>query len=316
MPAMTRRAVLGGTLGVGAAVLTAVVTSRGPAMADLASRCRFGAWSATGAGLVADHLALEELVQARLPVFSWFQRGGWDQDAAARIASIDPADPYDSLVAWEAWDLRFDEVLSGARDDFFRTYAAAAGSYPGRVVVRLFHEPNGDWYPWSLASGSGMVATAHQWQQAWQRIVAMVRERVDNVEFMFCPSSEDVGGTPMEEYWPGPEWVDVIGVDGYNWGWHPDGSPWLTAEQVIEPMYRRLTALHPTAEFTVGEIGCAAHTNKAQWHEHLFTSQEFPRLTQVAFFHEAKEHDWRLDSDQATLDVVRRHLARAPWWPR
>jgi hypothetical protein len=31
----------------------------------------------------------------------------------------------------------------------------------------------------------------------------------------------------------------------------------------------------------------------------------------VALFHEDKEHDWRLDSDPATLGVTRRALADA-----
>jgi mannan endo-1,4-beta-mannosidase len=310
---VTRRTLLLGGLGVaGAAMVAAAVAGRSPDTADLATRCRFGAWSDTSSRLVPDHRALEALVGVRLPVFSWFQRGGWDRLAADAIGRIDPTDPYDCLVAWEAWDLQFDDVLSGARDDFFRTYFDAARTYPGRVVIRLFHEPNGNWYPWGLAHGSAAVRTPEQWRYAWQRIVGLGRERADKVEFMFCANSQDVGGVPAEEYWPGAEWVDVIGVDGYNWGWSVDGSPWTTAEQVIEPMYQRLTALHPTAEFMVGEIGCVEHDNKARWHEGLFTSQKFPRLTQLAFFHEAKEHNWRLDSDDATLEVVQTHLARAP----
>jgi len=297
---------------VAAAALAAVLVDRRPDTTDLVTRCQFGAWSKRGTDVVQDHLDLEARLGVRLPVFSWFQRGGWDGDTAGRIAALAPEDPDDCLVAWEAWDLPFADVLSGARDDFFHAWCAGAAGYPGRVIVRLFHEPNGNWYPWAVASGSGAVTSPEQWRHAWQRVVGIARGTEANVEFLFCPNSADVGGIPAEEYWPGAEWVDLIGVDGYNWGWHADGSPYTTAEQVIGPMYDRLTALHRTAEFMVGEIGCAAHENKSSWYEGLFTSPKFPRLTQVAFFDEAKEQDWRLDSDGATLDVVRRQLARAP----
>jgi beta-mannanase len=157
------------------------------------------------------------------------------------------------------------------------------------------------------------VTDPEQWQEAWRRVVGIARgQGATNVAFVFCTNTNDVGGVPAEAYWPGAEWVDVVGVDGYNWGWDAAGRPQVTAEQVIGPMYRRLTALHPTAEFVVGEIGCAAGPGKAAWHEALYRSRRFPRLTRVAYFHEAKEQDWRLDSDEATLRVHRRYLARAP----
>jgi beta-mannanase len=171
---------------------------------------------------------------------------------------------------------------------------------------------NGDWYPWAVASKDRLVASVDQWRQAWRHVVDIARSRkATNVRFMFCPNTNDVGEYPAERYWPGPEYVDVIGVDGYNWGWNADGSPFTTAEQLIAPMYSLLTGLHPAAEFMVGEIGCAAHENKADWHVALFASKRFPRLSTIAFFHEKKEHDWRLNSDPRTLTVVRENV-RAP----
>jgi beta-mannanase len=130
-----------------------------------------------------------------------------------------------------------------------------------------------------------------------------------NVFFMFCPNHIDIGRYSAEDYWPGRDWVDVIGVDGYNQKWTADGKPQHRAEDIIAPMYRRLTALHPTAEFMVGEIGSAAHPNKSVWQEALYTSTRFPRLTQIAFFHERKSEDWRLDSDPDTLRINRQYLA-------
>ncbi len=286
----------------------------GDGLPELVTRCRFGAWSSTGGTPAEDHRALEARLGAPLPLESWFHAAhDWNAGTAGGIAALDPSDPYDGTVCLELWDTRLADVAAGARDDFFRRWFDGAGTYPGRVLVRLVHEANGDWYPWSVAHGGDAATSTRQWQDAWRQIVGIARgQEASDVAFAFCANTEDVGGVPAEACWPGAEWVDVVGVDGYDRGWDAAGRPQVTAEQVVEPMYRRLTALHPTAEFVVGEIGCAAGPGKAAWHEALYRSRRFPRLTRVAFFSEDEEQDWRLDSDGASLRVHRRYLARAP----
>lgn len=281
---------------------------------ELVTRCRFGAWASTGGTPAADSRALRARLGVRLPVVSWFSAlHDWDAATAGAIAALDPADPPDCLVCLEPWDTRLADVAAGVHDDLLRRWCDGARRYPGRVLVRLMHEANGNWYPWSVAHRGDAVTDPGQWQEAWRRVVGIAREQgPPDLAFVFCANADDVGGVPAEAYWPGAGWVDVLGVDGYNWGWDAAGRPLATAEQVIAPMYRRLTALHPTAEVLVGETGCAAGPGKAAWHEALYRSRRFPRLTRVAFFSEAKERDWRLDSDDATLRVHRRHLPRAP----
>ncbi len=309
---LTRRNVLAAGLASvavtgGAAIY---IHSRGEG-AILARRCRFGAYSSTGGDLIRDHRSLEELVGALLPVFSWFKDwgSGWDAELAGAMAG--GGHPYDCLMAWEAWDVAFDDILSGQRDAFLAGFFDGARAYPGRVIIRLFHEMNGDWYPWAVVHDGAAVADVGQFQQAWRHIVDVARDRgANNVQFMFCVNNEDVGSVPMEKYWPGVDYVDIVGVDGYNWGWTREGQPEQSAEDIIDPMYRRLTALHPDAEFMVGELGCAPHVNKSRWFEDLYRSSRFPRLTAIAFFNESKERDWRLNSDAATLQVNRRYLSQ------
>lgn len=302
---------MAGLAGVG---LIAPLGRGGP---PLASRCRFGAWSAAGGPVVADHRQLEEAVGLPLPVFSWFKDwgGGWDRTADQVSRAGVPVEGV-NMMAWEAWGVSFAEILGGARDGFLDLFFDGASRAPGRVVLRLFHEMNGEWYPWSLAHPDRLVASPAEWIDAWRHVVERARLRgATNVEFMFCANTEDVGAVPVERYWPGSEWVDLVGVDGYNWGWHTDGAPFRTAEDIIAPMYDRLTALHPTAEVTVGEIACAPHPGQARWYADLLATDRFPRLTQVAFFDERKERDWRLTSDPATLATLRRGLAQAPVRP-
>jgi hypothetical protein len=295
----------------GPALPSIVPTSKRPTTGPIAQRVRFGAWARQGHGLVDDHVRLEGLLYTKLPVFSWFQSfGAWDTGTADRIAAIRPDQPYDSMLCWEAFGVPFENINRGLLDRYFSDYFVAAKRYPGRVIIRLFHESNGNWYPWAAASRNATVDGPNDWKLAWRRIVGMARRvQAGNVFFMFCPNHIDIGKYRAEDYWPGREWVDVIGVDGYNQEWTSRGKPRHAAEQIIAPMYHRLTKLHPTAEFMVGEIGCAPHKNKAFWHEALYESTRFPRLTQIAFFHESKGENWRLDSDPDTLRINRQYLA-------
>jgi mannan endo-1,4-beta-mannosidase len=256
-------------------------------------------------------------VEARLPIFSWFQalEEGWNFAVTDELAAS-AAVPDDCMIALEVWNQNFDAIIDGTFDRRFASYFTGAGSYPGRVIIRLFHESNGDWYPWSVAHGSSAVSDVEQWKQAWRRVVRIARQHAPGVDVMFCMNSNDVGGISAEEYWPGVEWVDIIGLDGCNWSWNHEGLPSQTAAQIIRPMYDRLTALHPSAEFMIGEMSSAEHPNKSSWFADLSTLRGFPRLTQVSLFHEnsheKKARDWRLHSDPETLAVSRAHLARAP----
>lgn len=299
-----------GGLSVAAATIP---SARGPGSSALGRRCRFGAWSASRSGVLAGHAGLERLVEAQLPVVSWFKDWGrgWDS-VCSGVSNLRGAQPYDNMIAWEAWGVPFRDITGGARDDFLVDFFDDARAARSTVTLRLFHEMNGNWYPWSTASTDRLVESTERWVAAWRHVVSVARARgANNVRFMFCPNMNDVGGVPVEAYWPGAEWVDVVGLDGYNWGWRPDGTPQTSAEDVIAPMYDRVTALHPEAAVMVGEIASAAHPDKAQWYSDLFRSTRFPALTQVAFFHERKERNWRLDSDPATLATVRTNLSLA-----
>lgn len=123
------------------------------------------------------------------------------------------------MICWEPYAVRFADIIDGVRDDYLISYFTAAKQYPGRVILRLFHESNGNWYPWSPTGPERLVSDTRQWQDAWRHIIALSRKSgATNVKFMFCPNSTDVDAPPAEALWPGAEWVDIIGLDGYNDG--------------------------------------------------------------------------------------------------
>ncbi|KNC19801.1 hypothetical protein AC792_03845 [Arthrobacter sp. RIT-PI-e] len=274
---------------------------------DLVTRCRFGAYAANEPYPIDPHFALEErLGGTPLPVASWFQAWGssWLEAEAAALAE---RGEYDVLLCWEPFGIDFDSILRGDHDEYIRTYVAAAARYPHLVVLRPFHESNGNWYDWAPGSGRGYVRDAEQWKDAWRHVVRLARTvpDSDSVSFYWCMNGGDVGGPSMEELWPGAEWVDIVGVDSYAW----NGSAGGSFDQIHRDPYRRITALHPTAEYWVGETGLDSQENAAEWYRRTYRSQQFPRMTTVCWFHTAQ---FVLDGDQDALEVHRTELPRAP----
>ena len=207
-------------------------------------------------------------------------------DVMARAARGD----YDAYL--NAWADRLKAFVSGAD----RQLGTADDR---RVYIRLAHEMNGNWYPWSAPAGG----TAASYVTTWQRVRAIFSTRgfdARTVQWIWAVNHEDVGNLPAEDYYPGHEYVDWIGIDGYNWGSSQSWSLWRTPADVFGPMIARLRtlaggkplAITETASSTAlpGKVDVAA---KSQWITQLIdytTGAAGARM--LVWFNEDKETDW------------------------
>jgi endoglucanase len=276
---------------------------------------RYGAYVATEPWPdVTSHLVLEEKIGAKLPTMSWFQ--DWGTPWLTRQASAAAESGHDLLICWEPTinrdPVRFSEIVDGVYDSHLEAYFSAAADHPRPVMMRPFHEMNGDWYPWARAHGRrDVVSSIEEWIAAWQHLVLLQR-RVsgDHIKWLWCVNYIDIGGFPAEWYFPGEEYVDAVGMDCYN-GY----GPWESFYQLAAPMYNRLIRLKAKVPVVVAETGCreptaAENRSKAAWLQELFDEDRLPRLTNINFFSSNKKHDWRLDSSVEALQTMRRNLAR------
>ena len=104
------------------------------------------------------------------------------------------------------------------------------------------HEMNGTWYPWGAKVGDNSPGL---YKQAWKRMHRIFADHgATNVKWVWSPLNSDVAGSPMEDWFPGDEYVDVMAPDGYNWGSkHEDFGGWMTFEEVFADSYKRLSKL-------------------------------------------------------------------------
>ncbi len=168
-----------------------------------------------------------------------------------------------------------------------------------RVYIRLAHEMNGNWYPWSASIGGN---SAHAYVVMWQRVVGIFWARglgSTNVQWIWAVNNQDAGAAHAEDYYPGDAYVNWIGIDGYNWGASQSWSSWSAPEHVFGPMAARLRgltgrplALTETASSSSmpGKVDVAA---KSKWITDLFaygTGTLGARM--IVWFNEDKETDW------------------------
>jgi hypothetical protein len=239
-----------------------------------------------------------------------------------------PANGRELMVCWMPQKaqgvVRMAAISAGAHDQHLDQMLKGMRAVPGPVVVRFGHEANGNWYPWSAASSGPRASNSspEEYVAAWRYVVA--RERAlpgkSNIRWFWCPNATDAtsasGQTfPLERYWPGAQWVDLVGCDGYN-----EPQSWTSFDSVFERPYGRVTALSDQP-FWIGEVGCheplpGQPGTKAGWIDAMLNSQRFPALQAVCYFdydaRSAGRADWRLDSSAATFQAVRKAFATVP----
>jgi hypothetical protein len=169
-----------------------------------------------------------------------------------------------------------------------------------RVYIRLAHEMNGDWYPWSPVVGGNSAASYQLMWQNVRRIFWVKGLDSSTVQWIWAVNNEDAGSAHAESYYPGDAYVDWIGIDGYNWGASQSWSSWSAPQQVFGPMVARLRgltakplALTETASSSSkpGKVDVAA---KSQWITELFTyaTASTTGARMIVWFNEDKETDW------------------------
>lgn len=217
------------------------------------------------------------------------------------------------LITWEPWALTGEAsqpdyspaaILSGRHDDYIRSWAYGfAARSDGPWYLRPMHEMNGNWYPWS---GGVVGGNPEEYRAAWIHMHdTFTAAGVENVEWVWCPLVDDISG-PFEDYYPGDEYVDVLCLDGYNWGTtDPDFGAWRSVSAVFDDAYDRLVLLGDQPVW-FGEVGSAAEGgDKVAWTADLLSSSRYSQLEAVIFFGLDKERDWRVQSDPAVAEAVR-----------
>ncbi len=115
---------------------------------------------------------------------------------------------------------------------------------------------NGGWFPWSEGvngNKSGEFVTA--WRHVHDIFTSV---GATNVTWVWCPNIDPTNDFQnLESLYPGDEYVDWTGLDGYNWGTNPaKPDRWRSFDQLYKSTYDTIVkAVAPSKPLMISEIG-------------------------------------------------------------
>ncbi|KRF34625.1 glycoside hydrolase family 26 protein [Nocardioides sp. Soil805] len=304
------------------AIFTVTGAHAAKARDPLQRHVRLGAWVE---GMTLEPARLDALgreLRTDIAVASYYWGYGDVFPAAPELAHS-RGGTRDVLLSWDMGETRFVEWSRGDHDAYLDQIAEAALAYPYDVYVRPWPEMNGDWQSFQPTRDGGKAygGTPTEFVAAWRHVVDHLRAAgVDNLKWVFNPTVDTYAETTrVGDIWPGAGYVDVLGLDGFNWGKDSLWGEWRSFTAVFKKQYQRLTRLHPTAPVWICEVGSKEprrqdgaprdhRRSKARWITDMMSARAFPRIDTVVWFNEAKERDWRIESSRGSLRAMRRAL--------
>ncbi len=222
-------------------------------------------------------------------------------------------------LSWEPMQIKegkehtisYQEILNGTYDSYIDEMADAIAAWRKRVIIRFAHEMNLKRYHWGDVYQEEFDKNSPEiYKEMYRYVVDRFRKKnVTNTLWAFCPNVDSVpadGWNTPTHYYPGDNYVDILGMDGYNWNiseklakeehisW---SKPWQSFEQLFKPLYTELKALAPNKPIVVFETASVDREpgDKISWlKEGLAVAKKWD-LSAIIWFPYNKEEDWRLN---------------------
>ena len=199
-------------------------------------------------------------------------------------------------------------IAAGDYDTYLRKYADSVRNFGHPVVIGFGQEMNGNWFPWSSVDPHTFVA-------AWRHIVTLFRgEGARNVTWLWTINAADRPGVrPAAPWWPGPDYVTWIGIDGFYF------RPSDTFRSIFAGTIRQVRSFNKPV--LLSETGVGPRAGQFIKIEDLFKGMTRFKTLGLVWFDETQHagiyhQDWRIEDNRGALAAfsfgVRNHLKPAP----
>lgn len=202
------------------------------------------------------------------------------------------------------------DILEGKKDDQIRTLANEIKEFGNPVLFRLNNEMNSDW-----TSYSGIVTLSDPeiYKKVWHRIYDIFEEeKVTNCIWIFNPNDNNYPPSKWNNflsYYPGNEYVHMIGITGYNTGTYyaeQNGETWKSFKTIYDEINNKYNNLFKDFPWIITEFASSSvGGNKAKWIEDMFKNiDNYPNIKAAVWFSAA-------DYDPSYTDTLK---VSRPYW--
>lgn len=222
-------------------------------------------------------------------------------------------------IAWEPWwwsnsgKVTLTDIILGKWDAYISKWAIACANFKHPIFIRWGHEFNGNWYPWTVALNK---KNPDVYIKAYRRVHDIFKKYgANNVIWIWCMNNKSV---PNEQWnrpelcYPGDDYVDWVGIDGYNFGKGQSWSTWKSFEAVFKGRYD-MCSKNWNKPIMICEFASAEYGGyKGEWIEDFDAqlSTDFPQIKAVCWFNELKEKDWVMWSSPESIRAIQKAFAK------
>lgn len=230
------------------------------------------------------------------------------------------------VLTWEPWLTDFDEkihtqlrpkemrdkgglkdISSGNYDFYLDTWIEDLQEIDRTIIIRLGHEMNDPYrYVWGPQNNA-----PEDFVEAWKYVVQYFRTKgVNNVLWNWSPH---IAYGYFDAYYPGSNFVDIIGVGALNYGEVAVWSEWWTFDQIFGNYYKDLARFSKPIMLT--EFGClAVGGDRKVWYEEAICtlSDKYPLINSLIFFHYSNDRtltdkslDWTINDDPEIIQAAK-----------
>jgi hypothetical protein len=289
-------------------------------------------WGAFVQGWPDDPKAIDNLQQltGKAPSIvawgqAWWRRGAYSSFPSTYAEAVRNRGSI-PLVSWVSWDaccgvdqpvFQLASIIRGDHDAYLMDYARSAARWGHPFFVDFDSEMNGWWWPWSEQVNGNNPG---EFVAAWRHVHDIfVRQGATNATWVWCPNIVEPKATPLEQLYPGDNYVDWVCMDGYNWG--SVRGKWQDPAQVFGPSdyrgessafnsntYDLLQQLAPNKPIMIGETSAPESApdgslgNKADWITDAYTQalpNQFPAVKAMiwyGWFDRTINTNWAIDT--------------------
>jgi mannan endo-1,4-beta-mannosidase len=217
-------------------------------------------------------------------------------------------DPFSTSFAQEAWDhdayvliqlqptgVSLASIAAGGSDAYLRSFADAVVAFGRPIILSFGHEMNGYWYSWGYVHTPPATFVA-----AWRHVVRVFRTAgAANVTWLWAVNSIAGAESSLSQWWPGAEWVDWTGIDGYYF------RATDTFGSVLGSTIADIRTFS-SAPLLIAETAVGTTPNRENQIAALFAGVSAEHLAGLIWFDEAQHaglyhQDWRLEDDPSAL---------------
>lgn len=209
------------------------------------------------------------------------------------------------------------KILDNLYDEEIRVIAGALKAVEHPVLFRLNNEMDGDW---CIYSALNYQKDTRLYVEVWKYIYGIFEEEgLDNIIWVWNPNEKsfpDFKWNHYSNYFPGEEYVDIIGVTGYNTGNYYTGETWREFRMIYDEFMPEFKEVFEGYPFMITEFGSSEFGgDKSAWIGDMFNEIDKYGFKAVIYWN-SQDYDvngnpariYKFDHVQEHMDLFKQNL--------